>query len=334
MNDGTLLEKGARSTRLRLQQAQRRYPLLQLAILVVLCVYAFSTIEGLASSPSIKSILVVASFLGLAAIGQTLVVLIGGLDLSVPGLVLVGAFMTSKLAGGDGWPVWLLLIAVTAAAAICGLVSGYVSYFHNVQPLIATLGVGAVATGAVLVWTAGAPAPAVPESLASLTRITQSTFGLPIPPVVVIWIVLILVVEFLLRKTRTGRNVYLTGSNRKAAELALVPTSRIWLGAFVVSAVFSALTGVLLASYSGSADVGLGDPYLFQSLTAVIVGGTAFGARGDYARTVLGVLILAMLSTILLGRGFTFADQQIVYGALILIAVFVYARDRRLADQI
>jgi ribose transport system permease protein len=322
-------------TDLRAMRAvQRRIPVVQLLVLVVLCAYAFVTINGLASWPSIRSILVLASFLGITAIGQTIVVLLGGLDLSIPGLILVGAFMTSRLAGPDGLPLWFVVLCIVLVGAGLGFVSGYISFYRRVQPLIATLGVGAIATGGILVWSAGLPAQPVPDALASLTRATQPTFGLPVPPIVVIWVVLIVVIELVLRTSVVGQHVYLTGSNPVAAGLSRVPTGRTWIGAFALSGVGSVLVGVLLAGYGGSAEINLGDPYLFQSLTAVIVGGTAFGARGDYLRTVVGVLILTMLSIILLGNGFTFADQQIVFGLLILAAVFFYGRDRRLADQI
>ncbi len=103
---------------------------------------------------------------------------------------------------------------------------------------------------------------------------------------------------------------------------------------FALSAVLSALVGVLLAGFSG-ADQSIGDPYLFQGLTAVIVGGTTImGARGDYTHTVLGALVLTVLTTILVGRGYDTADQQIIFGVLILIVVAGYGRDRRLRDRV
>ena len=96
----------------------------------------------------------------------------------------------------------------------------------------------------------------------------------------------------------------------------------------------SALTGCLLAGFAG-ADQTVGDPYLFTTLTAVIVGGTTFmGARGDYTHTVVGALILTVLTTILVGKGYSQADQQIVFGVLILLVVAGYGRERRLRDRV
>ena len=96
----------------------------------------------------------------------------------------------------------------------------------------------------------------------------------------------------------------------------------------------STLVGCLLAGFAG-ADQTIGDPYLFSGLTAVIVGGTTFmGARGDYTHTVVGALILTVLTTVLVGKGYDQADQQIIFGVLILLVVAGYGRDRRLRDRV
>ena len=102
----------------------------------------------------------------------------------------------------------------------------------------------------------------------------------------------------------------------------------------MLSAIASGMVGVLLAGFAG-ADQTLGDPYLFTGLTAVIVGGTTFmGARGDYTHTVIGALILTVLTTILVGKGYDQADQQIIFGVLILLVVASYGRERRLKDRV
>jgi ribose transport system permease protein len=146
--------------------------------------------------------------------------------------------------------------------------------------------------------------------------------------------VVIAVMAVVLHRTVVGRWIYATGSNPRGAELALVPTRWVWVGCFAVSALFSAMTGVLLAAFAGGGDSTIGDPYLYTALTAVIVGGTAFGAHGDYTRTALGALLLTALTTVMIGHGFNTADQQILSGVLILLMVAFYARDRRIRDRI
>lgn len=197
---------------------------------------------------------------------------------------------------------------VAGLGAVGGAVSGAVSYLWKVQPLIVTLAVGTVVTGFMLVWLGGVQPPPAPTSLARLTVPVSTTFGLQIPPIIVVWAIVIVVITVLTRRTSLGRGIYLFGSSARGAELTLVPIRRLWIGGFAFSALNSALVGVLLAGFSGTADPSMGGPYLFLSLTAVIAGGTAFGARGGYARTVLGALTLVVLSTILSGKGYSWAD--------------------------
>ena len=125
-----------------------------------------------------------------------------------------------------------------------------------------------------------------------------------------------------------------TGANQRAAEFSLINTRKVWTAAFAFSAIASVLVGVLLAGYAGSVDSSLGNPYLFQSVAAVVVGGTVFGGPGDYSRTVIGALFLTVLTTVLVGHGASAADKQILYGAVVLIAVTIYGRDRRIQDRI
>jgi ribose transport system permease protein len=136
-----------------------------------------------------------------------------------------------------------------------------------------------------------------------------------------------------LHRTKIGRNLLATGANPRAAEYALINTRRVWVGAFAFSAVTSTLVGVLIGGYAGTVVSTLGDPYLFQSVVAVIVGGTVFGGPGDYTRTTVGALFLTVLVTVLNGHGASPAIEDIVYGLIILCAVAVYGRERKLRDR-
>lgn len=315
-------------------RVQRRLPFLQAVALVVLFVYGSSTIDGFSSSQSLRSMLVLAALLGLAALGQTLVMLIGGLDLSIPGYIVMGAIVVSQLCGGDHWSLVPVVLVVVAIAAVGGSATGYICHRYRINPLIVTLGTGAIATGGVVAWTHARLTGSAPAVLSKLTAANGTALGLPVSPVVLIWALVAVAMAVFLHRTIPGRRLYATGANPRAAELALVRTRRVWVGVFCISAVVSALVGILLAGFSG-ADQSLGDPYLFQGLTAVIVGGTVFaGARGDYTHTVLGALILTELTTILVGRGYDSADQQIIFGILILAVVAGYGRDQRLRDRI
>jgi ribose transport system permease protein len=108
----------------------------------------------------------------------------------------------------------------------------------------------------------------------------------------------------------------------------------VWTATFAFSAIASALVGLLIGGFAGTISDGLGDPYLFQSVVAVIVGGTVFGGPGDYTRTCVGALFLTVLTTVLVGHGASPAVEEIVYGLIILAAIAVYGRQRRLRDRL
>jgi ribose transport system permease protein len=313
---------------------QRRAPVLQLLALVALFVYGAATISGFSSAASLRSMLVLASLLGLAALGQTLVLILGGLDLSVPGHIVMGAIVTTQLFGAHGWMDLTAVGAVVVIGAVLGAATGWICHRWRIQPLVVSLGVGAMSAGAAVAWTQGKLDGVAPRMLTDLTSANGTTFGLAIPQIVVVWAVVAVVLAFFLHRTVAGRRLYATGANPRAASLARIDTRRVWVGVFATSAVLSALVGALLAGFAG-ADQSIGDPYLFSALTAVIVGGTTFlGARGDYTHTVVGALILTVLTTVLVGRGLEPSDQQIIFGVLILVVVAGYGRERRLQDRV
>ena len=314
---------------------QTRFPALQLVALIVIVIYGAAAIPGFDSAPSVKSMLVLAALLGLAALPQTLVVLLGGIDLSVPGFIAVGGVITTELGGGHQWPVYAIIPLIVVVCAAGGAFSGFICHRFKANPLIVTLGMYAIVEGAILVWTKGNIVATPPASLANWTSATGTTAGIGIPPIVTLWAVVAIITGLLLARTPAGRRLYATGTNLRAARVALLRTELIWTVVFMVAAILSGLTGILVAGYASGASPSMGDPYLFQGLTAVIVGGTALGsARGDYWRTVLGALILTALTTVLIGKGFDANDTQILFGFVILLVVAAYGRERRIRERV
>jgi ribose transport system permease protein len=319
----------------RVARWQGRFPLLQLLALIVIVIYGAASIPGYDSTPSLKSMLVLAALLGLAALPQTLVVLLGGIDLSIPAFIAVGGVMTTELGGGHQWPLYEVLALIIVVCAAGGALSGFLCHRFKANPLIVTLGMYAIFEGAILIWTKGNIGATPPVSLTNWTSVTGTTAGIGVPPVVVVWAAVAVTTGLVLARTAPGRRLYATGTNLRAARIALLRTELIWTIVFMLSAVLSGLAGVLVAGYTSGASPGMGDPYLFQGLTAVIVGGTAIGsARGDYWRTVLGSLILTALTTVLIGKGFDANDTQILFGFVILIVVAAYGRERRVRERV
>ena len=312
---------------------QRRFPLLQVAALIVLYVTGAATVPGWTAHGTLMSMLIMASLLGIAGAGQTIVVLGGGIDFSVGAFITAGGVFITVLTSNDGWPAWAAIVFSLVVAVVGGTLNGVISYRFRIEALIVTLGVGSLVSGVLSGWVNGAVNGTTPAWTNSAVSVTTSTFGIPLPPIVSIWIVLMVIGGIVLARTRAGRSLYLNGTNPVAAQRALVRTGWTWTAGFIVSAVLATGAGILLAG-EGGGNLGAGDPYLFQALTAVIVGGTMFGGRGDYWRTVLGALILTVVTYLLEAHNYSTGVQEMVYGVLIMIVVAAYGRERRVRDRV
>jgi ribose transport system permease protein len=277
--------------------------------------------------------LVMAALLGLAGAGQTIVVLGGGIDFSVGAFITAGGVFITELPSVDNWPVWAAIALAVAVAVAGGTVNGLISYRLRIEALVVTLGVGALLGGLLTGWVSGAVTGTPPAWTDTAVSVISDTFGLPVPPIVAIWVVVAVVAGMVLARTRAGRSLYLNGTNPVAAKRALVRTGWTWTAGFIVSALVATFVGMLLAG-EGGGNLDAGDPYLFQALTAVIVGGTMFGGRGDYWRTVLGALILTVVSYLLEAHNYSVGVQEMVYGLLIMIVVAAYGRERRIRDRV
>ena len=318
----------------RLASLQARFPVLQVILLIAVYSYGAASLPGLSSWAGVSDILWFASFAGLAATGQTLLILMGGFDLSVSSFIVSSALVVSVLKYTWGVSFEIAILIAVVVGALLGGLAGQICHRFEIQPLIVTLAMGGIAIGLVQVQTGGSFAGSSPQWLINLAAIKRSTFGVGIPPMVSIWAVVAVLMTFFLHRTKAGRHVMATGANPRAAEYSLINTRRVWTLAFAFSGVVSVLVGLLVAGAAASVDSTVGDQYLFQSVVAVIVGGTVFGGPGDYTRTVLGALFLTVVNEVLVGKGAIESDKNIVYGAAILIAVSLYGRERRLRDRI
>jgi ribose transport system permease protein len=311
-----------------------------LMVLGTMFVVASLHVTGFLSGANIKSMLVFASFLGLATVGQTLVALLGGLDLSIP--FLIGSSNVGLLyIIGLGIPSPIAVILVLAIGALIGLLNGILSFPLQGQALIVTLGVGFATSGLTQILTsigsafAGNVFGKVPGWLSNLAAMNGMTFGLAIPPVILVWIAVSAALIFGMKNTVYGRYLYALGGNRTSAQRIRISERRYWWGAFTISGFASALTGSLLLGWSGGGFIGVGDPYLFMTLSALVIGGTSLlGGQGGYGFTVIGVLVLQVLTAFLVGIGLKYEWQQFIYGLLILPMVALYARSPHIRTQI
>ena len=256
------------------------------------------------------------SFLGVAAVGMTFVVLAGRfVDLSMPAVIAVAG----NLALAQQTHGWVAAAAIALAVGfLIGVANGSAVAFLRINPVIATLGVGSIASGLLLHATGGALSRAHSSGLGDL--ISGSIAG--IPSTVIVFLTLVVVAQLALTYTRFGSYLRLSGANEEAAAATGVPTRAITVTAFCCAGLAAALTGCMIAGFAGQADLTIGTGYEFDALIAVVIGGTPLaGGRGGFLRTLVGVLIVGMLNNIMLLEGLATSWQLLVKGCVFIAIV-------------
>lgn len=291
------------------------------ALCLLLFVVATAYSPGFASGAHLRQMFIFAAFIGFAALGQTVVILAGGLDLSVPWLMAFGGIQLAHWSGSTGLPDWLNLVLIVLIGGAIGLVNGLGVTVLNVPPIIMTIAVGglvqAYLIGIGLLQSQGNQVPHVAVSIA---------FGkvASVPVIPLIWLAITLAMGFILPRSSFGRRLYAVGENATVARLSGVSTMRVRTTTYVVSGAASAFAGIMLAGYIGTSYLDIGQPYLFASIAAVAVGGASIlGGRGSYYGTVAGALTLTILGDLLPLFHLQQPALDIVYGVVILVGVYL-----------
>lgn len=310
------------------------------ALLITLLIVGAVAVEGFVSTMNFRSMLLLAAFLGLASLGQTFCALLGALDLSIPFVIGAANIGLASLLSFN-IPSVIAIVLVLLAGGFIGFLNGVLSFKLQGQALILTLGVGFATVGFVQILTsigsdyAGNVISTVPDWLMMIASINGSTLGIPIPAVVALWIFIVFLVVIFMRNNKYGRTLYALGGNRVAAARLSISEWKTWVVIYSLSGAMSSLTGMLLLGFSGGGFVGVGEPYLFTTVAAVVIGGTSLlGGWGGYGATVVGVLVLTVLTSLLVGAGLSYAAQQAVLGLLIVPMVALYARSPHIRMQI
>ena len=315
---------GPTSASARARRALADYPALVLiAILVALIAGTNVASPGFVTPAQLSTTLLYAAPLGVLAAGQTLVLLTGGIDLSVAGTATAAAYLMAGLGGlGTGTAVALALLL----GLVIGVVNGIGVGVFGVQPLIMTLGMAGVITGALALAALGFTngVPTVPESVHQLG--SGTVLGL-VPVNLFIWAPLALALTIGLRRSGFGRMIYAVGDNPLACRLAGVRVWQVLLATYTLCGVLGAGAGILLVGYTNAADQNLAIPYLLPSVAAAVIGGTSIlGGSGGYAGTILGALILTVLDSLLNIMSVPQAIKQMLYGAIVLTLASIYVR--------
>jgi len=309
----------------RLRRIVRDQPLIPLVILFVGLVALLEFAKpGIVSGNWVATTVRSAIPLAILAACQTLAMLTGGIDLSVGAVASMAAFLMATLATGQG-PVVAILIAF-AAATIAGLVTGIGIGVFKVHPLIMTLGMSLVILGLMSVYQLlmVREGTLIPDQIQWLG--SGISFGF-VPNNLVVFVPVALLIVVGLRRSGYGRLLFAIGDNPIAARLAGTRIWQVHVALYILSAVLAAVAGILIAGVNNTATVSLVEQSVLPSVAAAVIGGTSIlGGRGGYAGTIVGALILTVVTTLLTVLEMPEAVRQVLFGVIIVAVAAAYTR--------
>jgi ribose transport system permease protein len=303
---------------------------LTIAVGSVIALFIFGEIisAGFLSFGHVMSVLRLSVFLGVVALGQSLVVLAGGegIDLSVGSVLSLGVVIASSILKGKDANIPAALAAGVAAGFAIGMVNGVGVSYIGIPPLIMTLAMASVVEGLSLIYTGGYPSGTAPR----LLEVLGNGRVAGVPNVLLFWLLVIAAATLILFRKRWGAVLFGVGANGVTAELSGINVKRFRMFVYGICGAISAFAGFLVLGYTGTPYLNLGAPYLMSSIAAVAVGGISLaGGAGSYVGAVIGCILLITLSSILVALQTTEAVRQIVYGGLLFVIVVAYTRRRR-----
>lgn len=281
------------------------------------------------------TVLLQTSVIGLLGIGMTMVIITGGIDLSVGSVLALSGTVTGLMVKA-GLPVPLAMMAGVGVGALCGLANGLIITKMRITPFVATLGMMLIARGIALQLTGAAPISQLGEAFGRLGNgalfrmvekqpngLSKVIFpGIPYP--VILLAIMALAGAYLLRRRALGRHIYATGSNEEAARLSGVNVDRTKIAAYVMSGALAGLAGNVLMSRLVTAQPNEGVMYELDAIAAAVIGGASLmGGVGTISGTMIGALIIGVLRNGLNMGGVSAFIQQIIIGVVVILAVFV-----------
>jgi len=291
----------------------KSYPTIPI-ILVLIIIFSI-TVPYFLSSGNITTIMAANAVIMVAAVGQTLVLLTGGIDLSVSTVISASAVVSGTVMASTN-NIMLGLIIALLVGIIFGFINGVLVGYFKLTPFITTMGTQLVARGIAFVLSKGIAVKGTPKGMIDFGF--SSILG--IPGIMIVGIIIIIISSFLMKKTTWGRYVILLGSNRNSARYSGINTRKIEMSVYLLSGLFAGIAGFISIANLGNAIPGVGDTLLLIIIGGVVLGGTSMnGGEGSIPRTVLGVGLLAILTSGLNMIGIPFYDQLIIQGILIFI---------------
>ena len=303
-------------------------PLTIIAAIAALLITGGILAPGFLALSNILLLLSLSAYLGIAAIGETVVILTGGIDLSIAWTITGASIVFTGVTQGDDAHLWTGLSAALAVGIGAGFANGLGVAKLKISPIVMTLGMNNVMEGLTLIYSQGTPSGSATDSV----KWAATGWAGPAPVVVLVWIALGVIVSIGLHATRGGRYLYAVGESPIVSRLSGVDNDWVIIAAYVISGLSAAVTGVLFTGFSTMASLGMGDQFVLPAIAAVVLGGASiYGGGGTYAGTFVGAVFLTVLTTVLTIVNISIGYRNIIYGLVIIAAVLLYrayARER------
>ena len=297
--------------------------------LILACAFFGATTEQFFSGENFSLILQQVMVVGVIAIGQTLIILTAGIDLSCGMVMALGNIVMTKFAVDLGLPVPLAIVCGIAVTALFGLINGLLVTRIKLPPFIVTLGTTNIAFAITQLYSKAQTVTDVPAGMTWLGG-TFQIGGTNVAFGSVLMLMLYLATWFWLRETAPGRHVYAVGNNPEATRLVGIPTDRVLVGVYVLAGVFYGIAALLSVSRTGVGDPNAGQTENLDAITAVVLGGTSlFGGRGVILGTLIGAVVVGVLRNGLTLMGVDSVYQVLVTGILVILAVTVDQLSRK-----
>nr|WP_184855647.1 ABC transporter permease [Acidovorax soli] len=297
--------------------------------LLMACAIFGSTTERFLSGDNFSLILQQVMVVGVIAIGQTLIILTAGIDLSCGMVMALGSIVMTKVAADFGLPPFLAVLVGVAVTTLFALLNGLLVTRLKLPPFIVTLGVFNIAFAITQLYSGAQTVTEVPASMTWLGS-TFAIGGTNIAYGTVLMVLLYLCVWFWLRETASGRHVYAVGNNPEATRLVGIPPERVILGVYALSGVFYGIASLLAVARTGVGDPNAGQTEALDAITAVVLGGTSlFGGRGVVLGSLIGAVVVGVLRNGLTLMGVSSVYQMLITGILVILAVAVDQLSRK-----
>ena len=296
-------------------------------VMIVLLALAEILVPGFLDISHAGNLMRQISFLAIVSIGQTYIILTGGIDLSVASMINLSNIVAADIMAGQDKNVLMACLAVFGLGLLFGACNGVGVHYLKISPLVMTLAISSVAQGFAYIYSKGAPKGAAAPIIKTLaTGRLFETISIPFLIFIALAVIFIIILHF----TTMGRSIYAVGANPVTSQYSGVNVARVRLGVYMVGGFMSALVGLLLIGYTGTSFLNTGEPFTMNSITAVVIGGTSIvGGAGGYVGTIAGSVIMTVVLNLLMVARIPEFGRMLAQGAIILVILLLYGRERK-----